>query len=155
VAYHGSVRQASYEPFRYPYRAGAQEFGDVLAEGLVGYLHTRPLRPLPSIGYWSAFLDGRAAFLARTKLRCRRAMRHHSDAEKAVTALESAQQALAKVSAGIIVEYLDAWRHDLATWRQVLTPFTRSGGIHSALRYLGLPYVTMTRPARNHALSAT
>jgi hypothetical protein len=155
VAYYGSVRQDAYEPFRYPYRAGAQEFGDVLAEGLIGYLHRRPLQPLPALDYWTAFLECRTAFLARIQERCRRLVRRHVDAEKALTALGSAEQALAQISAASLVAYLEAWDRDCETWREFLMTLPRRIGTRAAFQHLSLPSVMVTKRGRDAARSVS
>lgn len=144
VTCHGTVRQQPYEPFRYPHRAGAQEFGEVVAEGLIGYLHSRPLRPLPSHAYWAAFLHSRAAFVSSIKSGCAAGAMQHGDAARAITALESAERALTKVSAAVVSEYVQAWRHDLVVWRQFLTRLPHLGSLPAALRHLGLPNVTVS-----------
>jgi hypothetical protein len=133
VASVGSVVQAKYDPFGDPDRAAAQEFGDVLAEGLVGSLHTARLYPVPTHDYWTRFLDARALFLADAYEGCRAT----ADAP-ALAALRSARDALDSISPTELTDYVKAWQDDLATWRRWVLDKPRLDGFDSALGYLDL-----------------
>jgi len=134
----GSVRQQKYEPFENPERARLQEFGDVLAEGLIGYLHSRSLQPLPSAAYWRDFLSERAQFIADAKKGCLKVAGHDPDARDALRALKIAKRTLNGLSAEMLVAYLAAWQADLATWRRYLRRLPRQRGPVQSLRWLGL-----------------
>jgi hypothetical protein len=125
----GSVVQDEYDPFEDPDRAGAQEFGDVLAEGLIGRLHTERLYPVPTRDYWARFLDARARFLADARVGC---------PDDALAAIGSAQEALGEISPDELVEYVEAWQADLTTWRQWILDQPRLDGLDAALHYLDL-----------------
>ncbi len=116
----GSVRQLEYHPFEDPRRAAAQEFGEVVAEGLIGYLHSARLHPPPRVDYWEAFLESRAAFIAGAKRGCLERAEQDPTARAALAALEAAEQALAMVAATDVVRYIAAWAHDLKTWHRYL-----------------------------------
>ena len=133
VATIGSVVQTKYDPFANPDRAGAQEFGDVLAEGLIGHLHTAPLYPVPSPGYWSRFLDARAQVLAGAYEGC-----HAVGDVRALAALESARNALDGMTPKELVEYVEAWQEDLASWRDWILDQPRRDDLDAALRNLDL-----------------
>ena len=125
----GWVTQEEYDPFGDPDRAGAQEFGDVLAEGLIGRLHTGRLYPVPTRDYWARFLDARARFLAAAGAGC---------AGDALAAITSAQDALAEISPDELVQYVEAWQADLATWRRWILDQPRLDGLDAALHHLDL-----------------
>lgn len=142
----GSVKQLRYEPFAKPLRAGDQEFGDVLAEGLFGFLHSARLDVPPSIDYWDAFLAARAAFIARTTTGCLQLSPDVTKASDPLPALDEAARALAKISATVLVEYVDAWFRDLAMWRTFLAGLPRLDSLEAAILGLELPAVTVTPP---------
>jgi hypothetical protein len=148
VAAAGSVLQDEYLPFELPHRAGVQEFGEVVAEGLIGYLHSSRLIPLPPVAYWDAFLEARADFIAEAMQRCLAAAVHDVDADAALPALEIAEQALARISAAMLTDYVDAWTHDLATWQEFLRELPRTGDVRASLKHLGLPAVTVSSEPR-------
>lgn len=131
VAAVGSVAQEEYDPFADAERAGAQEFGDVLAEGLIGRLHTERLYPVPARDYWARFLDARSRFLAAARDGC-------SGDAAALAAVDSAQDALDAISPDELVQYVEAWQADLATWRQWILDQPRLDGLDAALHYLDL-----------------
>jgi hypothetical protein len=135
----GSVTQEEYDPFKDAGRAGAQEFGDVLAEGLIGRLHTERLYPLPVRDYWARFLDARARFLGDARDRC---------AGSALAAVKSAQDALDLISPDELVKYVEAWQADLATWRQRILDQPRLDGLDAALHHLDLAACTQRSEPR-------
>jgi hypothetical protein len=141
----GAVAQEEYDPFEDPDLAGAQEFGDVLAEGLIGRLHTERLHPVPVRDYWARFLDARARFLADTRGGC---------TGEALAAIESAQDALDAISPDELVHYVEAWQADLATWRQWILDQPRLDGLDAALRHLDLAARTERSDPRAESLAA-
>jgi hypothetical protein len=145
----GSVAQEKHDPFAPPDRAGAQEFGDVLAEGLVGHLHTAPLYPVPTLDYWSRFLDVRSQFLADTYEGCEAAANF-----RAVAAIRSARRVLDGISPAELVEYVDAWQEDLARWRDWILDKPRLDGLDAALQDLDLAARTVRSEPRNEPAAA-
>lgn len=139
VAAVGEVRQLEYRPFANPGRAETQEFGDVLAEGLIGYLHSARLYPPPDIEYWETFLDERATFIATSRKGCVAAA-----ANDAVSALDIAEDAWSRISAPTLADYVAAWVDDLAMWRQFVVGLPRVADLAAAIDYLGhsAEYVT-------------
>ena len=129
----GSVVQKKYDPFANPERAAAQEFGDVLAEGLIGHLHAAPLHPVPTRDYWSRFLDARARLLADAGEGCEAATN-----VRAVAALRSAREALDDISPTELVDYVEAWQEDLARWREWILDRPRRDRLDAAVRDLDL-----------------
>lgn len=145
----GSVQQVPYRPFGTPRRSAAEEFGDVLAEGLIGSLHTGRWHRTLSADYWSAFLDRRAAFIAEAVDGCARNAAGHPDVRAATAALATAEQARARLVPEVLAEYVQSWRADLATWREYVAGIARRGDLSAALDRLGLSASTISpSPAR-------
>lgn len=138
VAYQGSVRQDDYSPFEDLSRAACREFGDVVAEGLIGYLHSARMATLPSADYWQCFLHRRAEFIDRTRRDCLDESKAFDDATSAVRALDCAADALSKISAKLLTEYTAAWRDDVKAWGSFLMAFRRTRSVVAVLRELGL-----------------
>jgi hypothetical protein len=132
----GQVRQLPYDPFEIPDRATAEEFGDVLAEGLVGHLHHGSLSRPPTVGYWSAFLDRRARFIAEAAAACAAQADTNSLAAKALRALDRAENARAAIRPALLTEYIASWLDDLRSWRDFLTGVPRLGTLEAALDWL-------------------
>lgn len=148
VARVGSVRQTRYDPFAEPLRAGGEEFGDVLAEGLVGALHAGPAEPATHADYWAGFLQRRAEFIAAAADGCRRS--GHPAAARAVRALAVAEQARGRLSAAVLADYVCAWRADLRRWREYISGIAPRGDLPAALDALGLSATTTGPvPTRN------
>lgn len=141
----GSVTQLRYDPFAKPMRAADQEFGDVLAEGLMGYLHSGLLNPPPPIEYWVAFLEARVAFIEETMVGCLRASLD-GKASSPLPALDEAARACSELSAASLVDYVDAWLADLGSWRTFVSELPSLGRLDSAVHGLELPAVTVSRP---------
>jgi hypothetical protein len=146
VSAYGSVCQHRYLPFEDLDRARTQEFGDILAEGLIGYIHSARLRPPPPIDYWTAFLESRAALIAFTMKRCQAAAIGDEEAGKALRALEIAEQVRSKISATTLTDYVDAWLSDLVAWRRFLSSLPSLGSLTDAIRYFNLQTVTIAPP---------
>lgn len=144
----GSVTQLPYDPFAKPRRAADQEFGDVLAEGLMGYLHSGSLNPPPPIEYWEAFLEARAAFIEKTMVGCLRASLD-GKASSALPALDEAARACSEISAASLVEYVDSWLSDLGSWRVFGRGLPPMGSLDSAVHGLELPAVIIRDDGRS------
>ncbi len=133
----GSVRQLRYDPFARPRRAREEEFGDVVAEGLVAHLEAGgrgvPLKP----SFWTRFLRRREAFLARTTARVA-AGEPHPRSVAALLALEEATDRCSEIRPAQIIDFLREWRADRQAWRDQLAGVARVPGVPAALRRLGL-----------------
>ncbi|MFF5287839.1 hypothetical protein [Paractinoplanes globisporus] len=144
VSSFGNVRQKTYAPFGDPQRAEKQEFGDVLAEGLVGYLHSARLLDGPSIGYWAAFLERRAELISDARRGCVAAMPKNTDAGAALVALDAAERVRSKISAAQLANYVRAWAGDLQEWRRFLLTVPRLGTVEESITWLEIPAKTVT-----------
>jgi hypothetical protein len=136
VAAGGPVRQLPYDPFSIPDRATAEEFGDVLGEGLIGHLHHDSLSRPPSVRYWRAFLRGRARFIAEAVESCAAQASENKEARAALRALGRAENARAKIRPEILAEYVASWLDDLRRWRDFLTGVPRLGTLEAAIDWL-------------------
>jgi hypothetical protein len=150
VAASGSVRQLPYRPFDLPDRATAEEFGDVLAEGLIGHLHHGSLGRPPSIRYWTDFLRRRARVIAEAAESCAALAAEDPLARAALRALKRAEVARAKIRSSLLVDYVASWLDDLQRWQEFLTGVPRLGDLEATLARLGLPAVPASpyRPSR-------
>ena len=136
-------RQRPYYPFDSPDRAVRQEFGDVVAEGLIGHLHTGDLAKPPSRRDWATFLARRADVI-EAGLRGCEANWHNPMARDAMEALLHAQKALSAIKAAELVAYVRAWQADLDTWRDHTGRKASVGGLKQALDALGLRLLALT-----------
>ncbi|HEV7657949.1 MAG TPA: hypothetical protein VGP36_24885 [Mycobacteriales bacterium] len=137
VARSRAVQQIEYDPFKVQ-RARAEEFGDVLAEGLVGSLHSGAIADAMAVGYWDEFFDHRLRFIREAVDPC-----YFSGAIEAAEALETADTELQRLSPRLAADYLWAWQDDLDTWQRYLANVRIRGYLVSALGDLGL---TPVRP---------
>jgi hypothetical protein len=123
----GGLAQLPYDPFDHAERAEYQEFGDLFAESLLALLHHPTPRPLAHAAiepllmparrqdWWRERIDRRARFIASVDTRC--AVRD----SRMVRSLRRAHAALELVHPLDLVDFVDAWRADLATWHRRLT----------------------------------
>jgi hypothetical protein len=135
----GHVRQKEYAPFADPRRLEMQEFGDVLAEGLVSYLHSMQLRNGPYIDYWEAFLERRAELILLARRGCATLAEEDAGARAALVALDVAENARSKISAVQLADYVELWIGDLARWRRFLVGVPRLGDLRESILWLNIP----------------
>jgi hypothetical protein len=140
----GSVTQRAYFPFENPDRARLQEFGDLIGEGLLGYLHNSQLSPRPSVQYWKDFLSIRKAFTARIKATCTERIAHDPDARAALAAVDAADAARAGITPADLDDYVDIWIQDLQMWGQFVADLPRLGNMRAAMSHLGLADTAVT-----------
>jgi hypothetical protein len=137
VACTGTARQLAYDPFADPDRASAEEFGDILAEGLVGLLHHGVPPERADEEYWTEFLSRRRQFIRRAAGRLA-TMPSSNRPVGALNALRAAQQRHADISARLLDEYVRAWQGDLRCWSDRLHALPRTRSLNGALQHLGL-----------------
>jgi hypothetical protein len=129
------AEQLPYDPFADPQRAAAQEFGDVIAEGLYALLHDGLGPRAAGEEYWKRFLEYRNRMLDEVTGRLR-GLRPERRTEIS-KALGAAQQVLWDISAQMCVEYVDAWQLDLERWEKLLANLPGASSIEDALEALG------------------
>lgn len=134
-----AVRQVPYDPYADPRRARVEEFGEVIAEGMIDFLRRGlPHALLAESEYWDRFLDSRAAFIDRTYRRVARNVANRPERDPALRALEAADHHRQRVNSTSCAAYYRDWRADLATWRSNLHDVETSGDLEGALSRLGL-----------------
>lgn len=133
--------QLAYDPFLNSRRARQQEFGDVLAEGLLTLLHGAQGPEDATSDYWSSFIAARRKLIDDLK---RRSTKLEPPLRgKMVSALETATACLMKIQPWACARYVKSWRYDLEAWRERLADVSAMGSIDAALRKLGLEQITV------------
>ena len=143
VSVGGTVRQLPYQPFADTRRASAEEFGDVLAEGLVNLVHQGCSLRSADAGYWRRFLTERKEFIDRAAGRIAVAAGGLQDAHAALDALQAAERRRALISPLTLQSYIDAWHRDLASWCEKVNAVPHLGSLAAAVQYLGLRGATV------------
>ncbi|OXM47911.1 hypothetical protein CFP71_34000 [Amycolatopsis thailandensis] len=128
----GEVRQLPYDPFADPARAASEEFGDLLAEGLVRFGQDGKFATEVSEADWDAALEDRANLINNLSSR----LRGRNSA--ALLSLRAANDRLSRISARSLKAYVTAWRNDVEVWRERLGGITSTGSAVGAIRQLGL-----------------
>jgi hypothetical protein len=130
--------QLVYYPFARAERAGWQEFGDVLAEGLYSLLHLHmDVEQATTNIYWAFFLEERRRFLEGTLSRVAEAP---PDMRDDITAsIHSALKCLSGITPDLCARYVEAWRQDLKAWKQRWAEVRVMTSVAAALEELRLP----------------
>lgn len=117
VAVTGQVIQYPYDPFRNPDRARAEEFGDVLAEGIYWLLdQDQPITDADE-AYWAGFLVKRRRFIEGVldMVKADDALEPHERARR-IAALKGSVGRLALITPVLCERYLRAWADDRQRW---------------------------------------
>jgi hypothetical protein len=138
VAVAGSVSQLEYEPFANPRRAAAEEFGDLIAEGLYRLIHQGSGVTDATRSYWRDALALRSMFIDDVAERLLGADGPTSAANCALMSLAAARKRLLAISPLACVSFVRAWRADLDAWRQGLRDNPILGAPADAAKFLGL-----------------
>jgi hypothetical protein len=136
VARTGRVEQHRYDPFR-PDRARAEEFGDVLAEGVYWLLDQQLSIAEADEVHWKTFLGNRRHFIERVRVMVG-SKPGLDDAEKARrdAALRESLGRLALITPQLCVDYLKAWQADQLAWRRHLDRLPNDLRLEEALAIL-------------------
>ncbi|GIG62414.1 hypothetical protein Lfu02_67860 [Longispora fulva] len=130
----GQAKQQPYDPFADPARARAEEFGDLLAEGLFALLDDgRGVRDA-DLAYWRRYRDIRNRFIRDILARAGGVHRQQMRAS-----LNAALDQLETITPELCVKYLEAWRVDRTVWAEHMDNLTLGLQPHEALASLGLP----------------
>jgi hypothetical protein len=113
----GQVTQHSYDPFRNPERARAEEFGDVLAEGIYWLLDQgQPIADADE-AYWTGFLLKRRRFIEGVLDMVKEDdARGPYEQARRIAALKGSLGRLALITSALCERYLRAWADDLPRW---------------------------------------
>jgi hypothetical protein len=133
----GTVKQQPYDPFSDPLRAASEEFGDVMAEGIMGHLAGGFDCTEATEKDWLEILDRRKQLIddIRARLTARQGER---DTVTALAALQAAEERLQTIKPKTCVEYISAWRSDVAVWQSRLEGLPRGVSLVGAIEVLGL-----------------
>lgn len=153
VALAGELQQLPQDPFGSPETAAAQEFGDVLAEGLARVLHLKLSRQgAASAGYWRDVLSMRGRFI--DEIITRALTQRHTRADEITKSLTRAHEVLADIEPEHLADYVRAWRSDLSGWHRRQGTLPAASTMSEALATLELTdHVLPTAPRRRPVTS--
>jgi hypothetical protein len=115
----GSVIQHPYDPFRTPERARAEEFGDVLAEGIYWLLDQGRSIDDADKAYWTEALVRRRRFIEGVLDMVRADdIIEESDKKLRVEALRGSLGRLSLIAPALCENYLLAWAADRRQWQK-------------------------------------
>jgi hypothetical protein len=114
----GRVMQYPYDPFRNPDRARAEEFGDVLAEGLYWLLDQDRSIIDADARHWSGFLKRRQQFITEVLARVQADNLKPDEKARRVAALKGSLGRLALITPELCENYLRAWVADRECWQR-------------------------------------
>ena len=137
-AVYGMFAQAPFDPYKNPSRAGSEEFGDCLAEGIFALLDTGSMVRDADRQFWGAFLAGRAALIEEILRRLPHSELSPFRREQVATSLRAARSNLLRINPKMCVDYLAAWRHDRDRWHAFIEQLPQSLPIDRALKELEL-----------------
>jgi hypothetical protein len=151
VATVGQVLQDPYNPYR-PERARAEEFGDVLAEGMFWLLDQDRSTSEGDLAHWREFLTKRKRFIGRVISMVESATTiEPGEQAQRVEALNAALGRLARITPGLCVAYHKAlvvdqerWQHHIQAMRQQ-PKMRREHALDSLARTGGRPLTWYTR----------
>jgi hypothetical protein len=114
----GRVVQYRYDPFR-PDRARAEEFGDVLAEGIYWLLDQHLSIADADEAHWARYLKVRKEFIHRVlAMVAADGTLEAEDKARRRASLHESLGRLRLITPALCVEYLSAWRADQDAWRR-------------------------------------
>jgi hypothetical protein len=148
VAAAGEAEQLQYDPYGTANRAEAEEFGDVIGEGLLRLLHWKTQLHDAGQSLWQDLLERRGQFIELIIERLLTIMegddpQRSLEAGRALKALTAAQDRRKEIEAGACVSFVKQWRNDLAKWTERILKLPRFTSIRKALRHLELPLVSL------------
>jgi len=137
VSQFGEVHQQDYDPFKDSCRAAREEFGDVLAEGLMSLLHYAGGKGRAfTEGYWEAVLDQRIALLEST------AGLLDAKAPSAAGSVRAAAAETKSFTGALLARYVRQWQRDVRLWQSRIETLGRAPSLDAALCRLRLPHIT-------------
>jgi hypothetical protein len=112
----GEVKQYPYDPFRTPDRARAEEFGDVLAEGIYWLLDQDRSIADADADHWKDFLVRRGQFIEDVLDMVTKAKLGSAEKARRIEALKGSLGRLALITPALCESYLQAWAADRQRW---------------------------------------
>jgi hypothetical protein len=130
----GELQQLAYDPFAQSRRAAAEEFGDVIAEGLYRLVHESVDVADAKQAYWEDMLERRRQFIDGTAAR----LLQQGGSAPALMSLAAARKRLTFISSLACVSFTHAWLADLDLWRERLRDLPEVGDLTGAAKFLEL-----------------
>jgi hypothetical protein len=160
VAIGGQVGQLNYQPFTTAQRARHEEFGEILASGLLWLVHANKRtgstvlsaddheywRRATKESFWVEVLAQRAMLLDSIVERLESTFQRDSEVSP-LKSVEAAQLRLGELSPGEFVSFMEKWLVNLSLWRIKFANIRRSDSIAKAVIELGLAHVVRTYEA--------
>ncbi|WP_053732235.1 hypothetical protein [Nocardia sp. NRRL S-836] len=142
----GTAWQQPYDPFDVEERARAQEWGDVLAEGLFWLLDEgRPLKDANAC-YWADYLAKRKRFIVETIELTRSTEPDPARKARKLRSLAAALGRSRSLQPQRCEDYVEAWRKDRSVWQRHLDHHEqhapRESDLGKVIAHLGLTHVT-------------
>jgi hypothetical protein len=134
----GRFEQAKFDPYANPKRAGGEEFGDCLAEGIFALLEAGRSIADADHAFWAAFLADRARIIDDVLHRLPDAEVSGFRRAQIAAAMRAARDNLRRITPALCVKYLGAWRHDRDTWRDWIASLPANRTVEQALAHLGV-----------------
>jgi hypothetical protein len=135
VAQAGEVRQGYFDPFHNVDRAKAEEFGDVLAEGIYWLLDRGGSAFEADQRHWAEFLVKRRRFIERIlNMALERNERRH-----VVDALRGSLERLVCIKPELCERYLEAWARDRDMWLRHIEALPAGQACRQAIDLLSVP----------------
>jgi hypothetical protein len=131
-----TATQLRYDPFANPQRAAAEEFGDIIAEGLYALLDENLRAEHATAERWSQFLADRKGIVNQIIDRAEKVP--YDIREKMIEAVQTAQKCVGEIQPKMCVDYVGLWRQDLGRWETTLKEIPAAASIPDALVMLGL-----------------
>ena len=159
----GKVRQLAYQPFTTTARAQLEEFGDILALGLLWLVHAK--RNLPTTDeqsywyettkqqFWHDILRQRAALLDDLSKRLELTYTHDHKILP-LKSIQAARERCDTLTSDEFVSFMAKWLDSLAAWRTRLSCSPQADSVAKALAELGLLHVVTMRDARHPRVHA-
>ena len=157
VAIGGKVGQLAYQPFTTPLRARHEEFGEILASGLLWLMRinnegaTEPLSVDEAVywhkatkeSFWVEVLEQRTILLDNIIQRLELTYQRDSEGSP-LKAVEAARLRLNELSPGEFVSFMERWLANLSALRIKYANIPSSDSVEKAVVELGLAHVVRT-----------
>jgi hypothetical protein len=150
VAIADRVAQLRYQPFTTEARAQLEEFGDILASGLLWLIRAKRTLPTDEQDYWPEatkpqfwhdILEQRAALLGDL---CERL----GSTTLVLESIQAAQKRCAELSPKEFVSFIEKWLDNLAKWQTRMSSLPGADSVTKALAELGLLHVVTIHDER-------